>query len=75
MNLRIIVCSILCLVPAYADGDYEDHPEQPTTGDLEGVRSESPSHKWVNLSGNFQLVSDYVFRGQTQTYGNGIRLI
>lgn len=69
MNLKVIVCSILCLVPAYADGDYEDHAEQPALGASDNVKEGSPSHKWVNLSGNFQLVSDYVYRGQTQTYG------
>ena len=69
MNLKVIICSILCLVPAYADGDYEDQAEQPALGASDSLGEGSPSHKWVNLTGNFQLVSDYVYRGQTQTFG------
>jgi uncharacterized protein (TIGR02001 family) len=79
VSLRIIICSIVFLLPTFAYGEFGGKEVSvSSTGEEEGgsqtsgqdsLQGESPSYKWVNLSGNFQLVTDYMARGQTQTYG------
>lgn len=81
MRLKVIMCSFMLSVSAFADGvsEYEEAMDQESTevNDHKGtLEHEKPNNaykrktnKWVDFSGRFAFVSDYVYRGQTQTLG------
>ncbi|MDF3033396.1 MAG: hypothetical protein K0R76_350 [Alphaproteobacteria bacterium] len=82
MRLQVLVCSLVLLTPTHADGDYKEARDY-TVSDIEGGEraKHAPSHtsgsgnqnapfnKWADLSGDMTLITDYLFRGQTQTLG------
>jgi uncharacterized protein (TIGR02001 family) len=61
-------------VPAFADGvaEYEEAMDQESS-EPEAAKPKDAykgkTNKWVDFSGRFAFVSDYVYRGQTQTLG------
>lgn len=68
MRLKIIICSVLCLLPAFADGDYKDEDVYPVSDVDSEEKANYFINRWIKFSGNFGFVTNYVSRGQTQTF-------
>jgi len=80
MRLKAIVCSLICLLPIYADdgGVIAEDNGAGVTYEEQGGASYSPQekaplgntmgNKWITFWGDFGFVSDYVYRGQTRTF-------
>lgn len=71
MWLKIIINLMLLLMPTYANGDNEGQYKAPAFEGNETSLSDvsSSAYKWIHLSGNVTLVTNYIYRGQTQTFG------
>jgi hypothetical protein len=68
MRLKVVICSILGLMPVYADGDYGDENEYPVSDVQQEPKGSYFTNNWFKFSGNFGFVSNYVYRGQTRTW-------
>jgi len=73
MSLRVIVCFALCLmsVQVHAGFDRERRADDVGSGEHTSFeeKQENSVNKWVDFSGSLAFVSDYISRGQTQTFG------
>jgi len=52
-----------------SDKKQKEQTEKASVERSEGINSETSANKWINISGRTAFLSDYVYRGQTQTFG------
>lgn len=79
MRFKAIFCVISFFLPIAAYGKVkgtvvpitlQDKNEPVPINDKEGSLTETSSDKWIDISGHTCFLSNYIFRGQTQTFGD-----